>query len=227
MSLQKPKKWSPTQQQLLNKRSIIVDGVRVFIEQDVVANQNGEINTNRGRPDVGEVGKVLWPGAVFLIEYLHFILRDWQNVEVLELGCGPGLVGVYLGLLGARCVMTDLDSIIALTQRNVDLNFIQNETSGEACAPTVIGYDWNSDKDSLPTPLRDGNFDFIVASEVLYEQCNFESLLQVMDKHSTEMTRIFISYQIRTGREFEYCKQKFSTMGFSVGLVGTDDLPLR
>lgn len=62
MSIQKLKKWSPTQQQLLTRRSIVVNGLTVEIEQGVVSNQDGEAKTNRGRPASSEVGKVLWPG---------------------------------------------------------------------------------------------------------------------------------------------------------------------
>jgi predicted nicotinamide N-methyase len=224
---QKPKKWSPTQQQLLAKRSVVVDGITVFIEQDIVANQDGEANVNRGRPDVCEVGKVLWPGSVFLIEYLNFITKDWDSVDVLELGCGPGLVGIYLGLRGAKCVLTDLDNVVELAQRNVEHNFKDIESrSSYGLAPTVVCYDWNAEEADISQDLRK-SFDFIVASEVLYEKCNFEALLQVIDRHSTDTTRVYMSYQIRTGGEFEYCKETLSALGFSVGLVESDQLPPR
>ena len=65
MSIQKLKKWSPTQQQRLTRRSVLVDGLTVEIEQDVVSNQAGEANINRGRPASSEVGKVLWPGQFY------------------------------------------------------------------------------------------------------------------------------------------------------------------
>lgn len=234
MPLPKLKKWSPTQQQLLNKRSIVVDDLIIEIEQDVVSNQDGEANTNRGRPDTCEVGKVLWPGAVFLIEYLSFIKMDWRSVKVLELGCGPGLCGIYLALRGAKCVMTDLENVINLTKRNIDLNFITSDIDTDidtkihlGCIPPVaVSYDWHSQEQHISDHLRNP-FDVIVAAEVLYERCNFEALLKVIARHSTETTRVYIAYQIRTGAEFEFCLENLSSMGFELGLVETDALPPR
>lgn len=171
-----------------------------------------------------------------MIEYLSFIETDWHSVSVLELGCGPGLCGIYLGLLGARCVITDLDNVVGLAQRNVDLNFLPaSETETETLQtaddrgrhiPLTIGYDWCSDKRHISEHLMKP-FDVIVAAEVLYERCNFDALLQVIDRHCTVKTRVYIGYQIRTGVEFEYCQESLTAMGFDVGLVETDDLPPR
>ena len=41
---------------------------------------------------------------------------------MLELGCGAGLLGVYLGALGANVLMADVPSVRDLAQRNIHLN---------------------------------------------------------------------------------------------------------
>ena len=165
--------------------------------------------------------------SVFLSEYLHFIKADWCSVDVLELGCGPGLCGIYLGLLGASCVLTDLDDVVKLTKRNIDLNFFTSETVvDQGNIPLTIGYDWCSEEQHISELLRK-SFEVIVAADVLYEPCNFEALLQVIDRHSTTTTRVYIGFQIRTGAEFEYCQENLTAMGFNVGLVETDNLPPR
>jgi predicted nicotinamide N-methyase len=233
-----PKKWSPTQQQLLNKRNVTVGGRTVIIEQSVIGLQEGD--ANRGRPDVADVGKVLWPASIFLMEYLDFSVRDWSSsVDVLELGCGTGLVGLYLGLCGAKCILTDLNDVIELTKMNIEHNFPEKLEPCEPCerreggeggeggiAPKVIGYDWNIEETEMCDDLRQ-SFDFIVASDVMYEPCNYDPLMQVIKRHCTMKTRVYIAYQLRSGAEFSYVKDHLSALGFVVGLVDTCDLPPR
>jgi len=43
-------------------------------------------------------------------------------MSVLELGCGAGLLGVYLGALGADVIMADVPSVRDQATRNINLN---------------------------------------------------------------------------------------------------------
>jgi predicted nicotinamide N-methyase len=233
-----PKKWSPTQQQLQNKRIIVIDGISVVIEQCVINGQErdseSESDGPRGRPDVVDVGKVLWPAAGFLIEYLKFAFDEWSGVSVLELGCGPGLAGIYLGLCGAECVLTDMENVVELTKRNVDLNFSSECRSASSSdgvpvttlVPLVTSYDWNMDSANISDSLKK-HFDFIIASDVMYEPNNYEALMQVISRHCTSTTRVYIGYQLRTGDEFTYVKESLSLLGFDVGIVSVENLPPR
>ena len=42
--------------------------------------------------------------------------------NVLELGCGIGLLGVYLGCLGCNVIMADVPPVRDLAERNIGLN---------------------------------------------------------------------------------------------------------
>ena len=38
------------------------------------------------------------------------------------MGCGVGLVGLYLGCLGANVILTDLPSMKDMVERNININ---------------------------------------------------------------------------------------------------------
>ena len=40
----------------------------------------------------------------------------------MELGCGAGLLGIYLGCLGANVFMADVPSVRDLAERNIGIN---------------------------------------------------------------------------------------------------------
>jgi predicted RNA methylase len=46
---------------------------------------------------------------------------SWKNERLIELGCGTGLVGIYLSLLGAEVVVTDVEhQLLDVTRANVE-----------------------------------------------------------------------------------------------------------
>ena len=57
---------------------------------------------------------------------LHFLQDegtiDFKGKQVLELGSGVGLLGIYLGCLGANVVLTDLPVLKSLSPNNINLN---------------------------------------------------------------------------------------------------------
>ena len=45
-----------------------------------------------------------------------------EGLCLLELGCGVGLLGVYLGCLGANVLMADVPPVRDLAERNISMN---------------------------------------------------------------------------------------------------------
>ena len=45
-----------------------------------------------------------------------------EGLCILELGCGIGLLGVYLGCLGANVLMADVPPVRDLAERNISMN---------------------------------------------------------------------------------------------------------
>lgn len=83
-------------------------------------------------------GNITWKAAYILSDYLKnktdFL---WSGKNVIELGCGTGLVGFTLAKLGAHVTMTDQSHITDLTAKNIELNF-----SPESNVPTLLELDW-------------------------------------------------------------------------------------
>ena len=108
---------------------------------------------------------VLWPTAEQLATRL-LAERSWVGVEVLELGCGPGLTGLALAAAGASVTQTDLfPEAVALAQANALENGLHHLQYAAA--------DWRD------WPFRQG-WPVIVASDVTYERAVHPALLQVL-----------------------------------------------
>lgn len=100
---------------------------------------------------------VIWPAARALADALARRGRALAEKRVLELGCGLALPSLVAAKLGARVTATDLHpDVPAFLARNLALN---------ALAPDAVLYrelDWRA--------ARLGpHFDFVVASDILYE----------------------------------------------------------
>jgi predicted nicotinamide N-methyase len=111
--------------------------------------ESGEEDFDRRNPYFGQV----WPTAIAMSELLLERGR-LDGVAVLDLGCGPGLVGIVAARLGARVTFADVvEGALVLARRNA-------ETSG--VTGTFVRFD-------LREPLPLARFALVVASDLLYE----------------------------------------------------------
>jgi ETFB lysine methyltransferase len=107
----------------------------------------------------------LWPSSLALAKYL-WEAADLQAVEVLELGCGLGLVGIVASRKGGKVTCTDYEAdALAFTRYNV----LRND-----CQQAIVRHlDWHA-------PTLSQAYGVIVASDILYERANFQPLLSMM-----------------------------------------------
>jgi predicted nicotinamide N-methyase len=109
----------------------------------------------------------LWPSSVALARYAAQYL-DLQGRQVLELGCGLGLVSVVAALQGARVLCTDYEAdALAFARHNVRCNASQR-----------VGFrlvDWRQ-------PALRRRYDYILASDVIYEARNFGPLVAILQR---------------------------------------------
>lgn len=89
------------------------------------------------------IGFQLWPAATYLCRYLEAEMetelramgsetgspvlpslgKSLADVDIIELGAGVGLLGLFLASLGCPCVaVTDLPEVLPILQRNLDVN---------------------------------------------------------------------------------------------------------
>jgi len=116
-------------------------------------------------------GLYTWPGAPVLAQYVFHRRRAFAGRHVLELGAGTALPSLVAAQLGARVVVTDCaraPQLLENCRRALDLNGVQAR---------VLGLSWglvSPELLSLP-PL-----DFILGSDVFYDEALFEDVLRTV-----------------------------------------------
>lgn len=131
----------------------------------------------------------LWPAAVGLARYLlHCPIP--KGSEVLDLGCGLGLAGIFAAHLGARVLACDLEpDALRFTRCNAELN-------GVCDSMTFRLLDWRAP--DLPRRFR-----YIIGSDILYEKEEHPYLEMFLDHTLAAGGICLLSDPNRTvGREF-------------------------
>lgn len=109
----------------------------------------------------------IWPAEVALGRIL--IASPLECRRVLELGAGIGLAGLAAAAAGARVVVTDREpAALALAKRNAARNRLDID---------VRCLDWNA---ADARERAGGEFDLIVAGDVLYDEDHLEPLLALL-----------------------------------------------
>lgn len=139
-------------------------------------------------------GTVLWESGTSLAKFFawrattaEFPLHDQS---VIELGAGTGIVGLTLGKLGAKVVMTDCEqALLDLLQRNIDANSLGGNVR-------VCRADWAEPKTDL-TDLNPLSFQLLVAADVVYTETG-KIFLRALQAHMSHRCVAYMSYQYRS-----------------------------
>lgn len=115
-----------------------------------------------------EFGNKIWETSLVLIDHLETEPFALSNLRVLEIGCGWGLVGVFLAkYFSCEVTCSDMDHrVLPIAQLHAELNQVEIHTQ---CV---------SFSDLSEESLRD--FDLIIGAEVCYS-----------DETSTEICNLF------------------------------------
>ena len=121
-----------------------------------------------GRPQ--EFGNKVWATSLRLIEYFEQSPRFSKGLRVLEIGCGWGLVGLYLAKIhGCKVTCSDIDpSVLPIVHLHSRLNQVEVDRVEAGFA------DMNSNFLS--------HYDLIVGAEVCYSQDVAKALLEMMER---------------------------------------------
>lgn len=125
--------------------------------------------------DYGSVGAQTWGGACVLADIIAECPHEfvWENIRVLELGAGTGLVSLVLAKLlqstSAEIVATDFyPSVLTNLESNVSLNI----PSAGPVSVVAKFLDWSevaSSKDKALLPPFNKPFDLIIGADIVYE----------------------------------------------------------
>lgn len=143
------------------------------------------------------IGFQVWSAALALARYLE-ASRSLASLRVLELGCGPGLLGIACAHLGASVTLTDKECVLPLTRKNVDCNPVPpGRTIG---AVQVRELAWGSD---VQEPWC-GCFDLVLGSDLTYFEHLLEPLLVSVLQVATEGTEVLLAHAHRHASEVRW-----------------------
>lgn len=162
------------------------------LPHDIVVEQEGLADRpNGGGEDA--TGLAVWPAAHALSAHLCANPELVRGCRIVELGAGPGLVGIVAAALGAEeAVLSDLPSALPLLQANVARNH-------ELCAgrTRVIELRWGSE---VPPDLAEA-CDVVIGCEVVYQhdEETAAALVDTMRRLLRGGGLCLIAYEFRDG----------------------------
>jgi 2-polyprenyl-3-methyl-5-hydroxy-6-metoxy-1,4-benzoquinol methylase len=108
-----------------------------------------------------------WEASWVLADFLAGLPAE-PGKRLIEIGCGLGLVGVVAASFGHKVIMTEHNpDAIEFARANAEMNH---------CADMeIVDLDWTS-------PGLYGRFDYIVGSEVVYHEKDFEPLRNLFER---------------------------------------------
>ena len=117
-----------------------------------------------------EFGNKVWATSLVLLNYLEERPFELQGLRVLEIGCGWGLLGIYLAkTFGCRVTCSDLDEhVLPIVQDHARLNNVAVATKKAAFSELDTEF------------LKD--FDLIVGAEVCYSEEVGKEITSLIDR---------------------------------------------
>ncbi|KAI8087773.1 putative methyltransferase-domain-containing protein [Gilbertella persicaria] len=177
-------------------------------------------------------GTTVWDSAKLLALYLFDSLKrpTFKDTRVhnqktcLELGSGCGLGGLTMAALGFNTVLTDLPEIVhcvlepnCTTAMDAILDWWHHLYPSPVIEPpkiSVQALNWLDTEASEPTI-----FDYIIASDCIYEIELVEPLLNCIKQHASHQTLVFIAMERRDDAVVDGFIEKARLIGFEPRMV--------
>ncbi|XP_062199042.1 uncharacterized protein LOC133901635 [Phragmites australis] len=171
----------------------------------------------------GVTGAVVWDSGVVLAKFLEHAVDSQQLLlratRAVDLGSGCGLVGCVAALLGAHVVLTDLPDRLKLLRKNVHLNVAADDPNvpGSARVTELVWGDDPHAEQLLQHPLPD----FVLGSDVIYNEEAVDDLLVTLNQLSGQHTTILLAGELRNDAVLE-CFLEAAMEDFLVGCIEQD-----
>ncbi len=139
----------------------------------------------------------IWESSLILADYLAGIPAEPEKI-FLEIGAGIGAVGITAAAFGHRFTITEYDHhALEFLRANAEKN-------PSPYPPEITKLDWNN-------PSLEKVFDYIVASEVIYNEASFQPLSLLLKRYLKPDGEIILTMEIRqtTGKFFDYMQESY------------------
>jgi len=131
----------------------------------------------------------LWTGALTLARYVEEHV-DCRDLNVLDLGCGLGVIGIIASLKGGRVTFADKEPpAVAFATMNAQMNN----------CPLFEARTLDFTRDTL-----DCRFSLILGAEILYDRPTFPALVAFLHRHLTSPGSALFADARRTNTEEFY-----------------------
>lgn len=125
---------------------------------------------------------LIWPSARALGLFMTERKKQFSKKRGIEVGCGLGLPSIIAAKIGAQILATDFHpDVAAWVKQNAELNQVQVEYQE---------WDWTNSEAAKPYL---GAFDFVLASDVLYESRHPEELATALARLVSSTGSIYLS----------------------------------
>lgn len=157
----------------------------------------------------------LWESSIGLARYVSTLGVLISGQHILELGCGYGLVGIVASLSGAKVVFSDFEYDALQFAKH---NSIEN---GISCGE-YVQMDWD-------TPCFQCQFDVILASDVIYEEQNWQPIVDLLKNYLKPDGVVLLSEPNRKNADgfFNGIREYGFTFEKSTCVVTLDDKELQ
>lgn len=152
----------------------------------------------------------IWEASLVLTDYLlDEVLETPQNV--LEIGAGMGITGMFLAAFGHQVTSTDNeDDSLDLLRLNIEYNGLANVN--------VKKLDWHQAD-------LDGRFDLICGSEVVYKESDIEPIEALIRKYLKPEGAVYLAHdqqRMNAGKFIEQLSKDFVVEEIAKTFTGKD-----
>ena len=155
----------------------------------------------------------IWQASVLLGHFLQTIPVN-SGTTALEIGAGIGLCGLVTASRGMDTTITDIDENALLFTR---INILKNGLEKTA---RVVALDYSK-------PWAGPKYDYVIGSEVLYQEENYESLVKLFRNAVKPGGEVILSRDFRrkSTNFFEMAPNHFHIMEKTIGFKESGDNP--
>ena len=127
---------------------------------------------------------IIWPSARGLATFMSERKNQFNKKKGIEVGCGLGLPTLLAAKIGASMMATDFHpDVKEWIEKNALLNHV-----------TLNYQEWDwANLEQTPVEIELGKYDFVLASDVLYESRHPEELARALARLVTPKGSIYLS----------------------------------